>query len=45
LLLVVLVAWVRSQQQRRAFARRLAVWIGFVGDVRRGGDGPDRAAS
>jgi hypothetical protein len=28
-----------------AVAMRLAVWIGLVGDVRRGGDGPDRAAS
>jgi hypothetical protein len=28
-----------------AFALRLAVLIGLVGDVRRGGDVPDRAAS
>jgi hypothetical protein len=28
-----------------AVAMRLAVWIRSVGDVRRGGDGPDRAAS
>jgi hypothetical protein len=28
-----------------AVATRLAVLIGLVGDVRRGGDGPDRAAS
>jgi len=28
-----------------AIAMRLAVVIGVVGDVRRGGDGPDRAAS
>jgi hypothetical protein len=29
----------------RAIATRLAVSIRSVGDVRRGGDGPDRAAS
>jgi len=37
---------VRGPQLRnRAIAMRLAVLIGLVGDVRRGGDVPDRAAS
>jgi GH15 family glucan-1,4-alpha-glucosidase len=34
-----------STTKRSSGASRLAVWIGLVGDVRRGGDGPDRAAS
>jgi hypothetical protein len=32
-------------ERSRAAASRLAVWIGRVGDVRRAGDVPDRAAS
>jgi hypothetical protein len=33
------------QLRNRAIAMRLAVFIRVVGDIRRGGEGPDRAAS
>jgi hypothetical protein len=35
----------REVKERYALASRFAVSIGRVGDVRRGGEGPDRAAS